>query len=107
MVDAKNGAPSGNGFIHVQDQAEMKLRMQELVNQTTGTKAQAQQLAQQGKESEKAVNDTRKLLQAGKYAEASAAAKAKATIREALEPYQTADGVVLPGACWLVRTGKD
>lgn len=30
-------------------------------------------------------------------------AKAKAAIAEALKPYATADGVILPGACWLVR----
>lgn len=29
--------------------------------------------------------------------------KAKAAITEALAPHQSADGVVLPGACWLVR----
>jgi tetratricopeptide (TPR) repeat protein len=76
MVDAQTGAKTGGGFIHVQDHNEMKLRMQELVGQATGTPAQAKQLAQDGRDSEKAVSDARKLLQAGKYAEASAAAKA-------------------------------
>jgi tetratricopeptide (TPR) repeat protein len=76
MVDAQTGAKTGGGFIHVQDHNEMKLRMQELVGQATGTPAQAKQLAQDGRDSEKAVNDARKLLQAGKFAEASAAAKA-------------------------------
>jgi tetratricopeptide (TPR) repeat protein len=76
MVDAQTGAKTGGGFIHVQDHNELKLRMQELVGQTTGTPAQAKQLAQAGRDSEKMVNDARQLLQAGKYAEASAAAKA-------------------------------
>ncbi len=76
MIDAQTGAKTGGGAIHVQDQTEMKLRMQELVGQTTGTPAQAKQLAQDGRDSEKAVNDARQLLQTGKYAEASAAAKA-------------------------------
>ena len=30
-------------------------------------------------------------------------ARAKAAIAEALKPHATADGVVLAGACWLVR----
>ena len=30
-------------------------------------------------------------------------ARARAAIAEALAPHQSADGVVLPGACWLVR----
>jgi tetratricopeptide (TPR) repeat protein len=76
MIDAQTGAKTGSGLIHVQDHAEMKLRMQELVAQATGTPAQAKQLAQDGRDSEKAVNDARKLLQAGKYTEAGAAAKA-------------------------------
>jgi tetratricopeptide (TPR) repeat protein len=76
LVDAHTGAKAGGGFIHVQDHNELKLRMQELVGQTTGTPAQAKQLAQAGRDSEKVVNDARQLLQAGKYAEASAAAKA-------------------------------
>ncbi len=75
VIDAQTGAKTGGGAIHVQDHAEMKLRMQELVAQATGTPAQAKQLAQDSRESEKAVNDARKLLQAGKYAEASAVAK--------------------------------
>jgi tetratricopeptide (TPR) repeat protein len=76
MMDAQTGAKTGGGLIHVQDHAEMKLRMQELVAQATGTPAQAKQLAQDGRECEQAVNDARRLLQAGKYAEASAAARA-------------------------------
>ncbi len=76
MVDAQTGAKTGGGLIHVQDHNEMKLRMQELVAQATGTPAQAKQLAQAGRDSEKAVNDARRLLQAGQYAEAGAAARA-------------------------------
>jgi SAM-dependent methyltransferase len=39
------------------------------------------------------------------FAEATPAQieQAKAAIGEALAPHETADGVVLPGACWLVR----
>jgi hypothetical protein len=76
MVDAQTGAKTGGGFIHVQDHNELKLRAAELVGQTTGTPAQAKQLADAGRENEKALNDARQLLKAGKYAEASAAAKA-------------------------------
>jgi len=76
MIDAQTGTRTGGGAIHVQDAAEMKLRMQELVDQTSGTPARAKQLAQDGRDCEKAVDDARKLLQAGKYAEAGAAAKA-------------------------------
>jgi tetratricopeptide (TPR) repeat protein len=76
LMDAQTGAKAGGGLIHVQDHNEMKLRMQELVAQATGTPAQAKQLAQDGRDSEKAVNDARRLLQAGKHAEASAAAGA-------------------------------
>jgi tetratricopeptide (TPR) repeat protein len=76
VIDAQTGVKSGSGAIHVQDQAEMKLRMGELVAQASGTPAQARQLAQAGRESEQVVNDARKLLQAGKYAEASATARA-------------------------------
>jgi SAM-dependent methyltransferase len=36
-------------------------------------------------------------------ADPGAIEKAKAAIAAALEPYQGPDGVVLPGACWLVR----
>jgi SAM-dependent methyltransferase len=32
--------------------------------------------------------------------------KAKAAIAEALAPHQGPDGVVLPGACWLVSAGR-
>jgi tetratricopeptide (TPR) repeat protein len=76
LIDAQSGVRTGGGAIHVQDAAELKLRMQELVDQTSGTPARAKQLAQDGRDCEKAVNDARQLLQAGKYTEASAAAKA-------------------------------
>ena len=33
--------------------------------------------------------------------------KAKAAIIAALAPHQGADGVALPGACWVVRAHKD
>ena len=32
--------------------------------------------------------------------------KARAAIAEALAPHQGPDGVMLPGACWLVSAGK-
>ena len=31
--------------------------------------------------------------------------KARAAIAAALKPHQSADGVIMPGACWLVRAG--
>jgi len=76
MVDAQTGVRTGGGTIHVQDTAEMKLRLTELVGQTTGTPAQAKQLAQDGRDSEKVLAEARQLLQAGKFAEASAVARA-------------------------------
>jgi tetratricopeptide (TPR) repeat protein len=76
MVDAQTGAKTGGGFIHVQDHNELKLRAAELVGQTTGTPVQAKQLADAGRENEKALNEARQFLKAGKYAEASAAARA-------------------------------
>jgi ubiquinone/menaquinone biosynthesis C-methylase UbiE len=43
------------------------------------------------------------------FAEAEPAAvdKAKAAIIAALQPHQGPDGVILPGACWVVRAHKD
>jgi ubiquinone/menaquinone biosynthesis C-methylase UbiE len=39
-------------------------------------------------------------------AEPAAIEKARAAIAEALVPHQGPDGVMLPGACWLVRAGR-
>jgi len=40
-------------------------------------------------------------------AEPAAVEKAKAAVIAALKPHQGADGIVLPGACWVVRAHKD
>jgi hypothetical protein len=40
-------------------------------------------------------------------AEPAAVEKAKAAVIAALRPRQGADGIVLPGACWVVRAHKD
>jgi tetratricopeptide (TPR) repeat protein len=76
MIDAQNGGKTGGGAIHVQDHNEMKMRLPELVRQTLGTKEQATEIAKQGADSEKVIADARKLLQAGRYAEANQAASA-------------------------------
>ncbi len=75
LIDAQTGARTGTGMIHVQDHNEMKLRMHELARQLGATPAEQTKLAQEGKESEKAVNDARKLLQAGSYTRAAAVAR--------------------------------
>jgi tetratricopeptide (TPR) repeat protein len=76
MIDATTGAKTGGGKIHVQDQAEMKLRMPELVRQTTLKPEEQARLAREGAESEKALNEARSLAQAGRYDEAAKAARA-------------------------------
>ncbi len=76
MVDAQTGGKTGEGKIHVQDQGELKLRMQELVGQTTGKPADQARLAQQGAASEQALNQTRQNLQKGNAAAAAEAARA-------------------------------
>lgn len=71
LVDAESGARTGTGMIHVQDQAEMKLRMQELVRQTGAGKAEQTRLVQEGKDSEKTLTAARQQLKAGNAAAAA------------------------------------
>jgi hypothetical protein len=70
LVDAETGCKQATGNIHVQDHAELKLRMNELVQQTLTDPAQRARLQQQGKESEKCINQARQLLSNGQFAQA-------------------------------------
>jgi tetratricopeptide (TPR) repeat protein len=74
LIDAQSGARTGTGTIHVQDHQELKLRMQELAQQLGAPKQQAQ-LAQQGRDGEKALNEARSLQKAGQYAQAADVAR--------------------------------
>jgi tetratricopeptide (TPR) repeat protein len=65
VIDAETGARTGTGAIHVQDHGELKVRMQELVQQTGAAPAEQVRLARQGKESEQALNEARRLQKAG------------------------------------------
>ena len=76
MIDAETGARTGTGMIHVQDHNELKLRMHELARQTGAPAAEQAKLAQAGKDGEKAVDQARKLQQAGNYSEAAAVSRA-------------------------------
>jgi hypothetical protein len=75
LVDAESGAHTATALIHVQDQNEMKLRMNELFNQLELPPAQQAQVARQSKDSEKALNDIRGLQQSSQYDKAAAAAR--------------------------------
>jgi tetratricopeptide (TPR) repeat protein len=75
LIDAQTGARTGTAAIHVQDHQELKLRMNELVRQINGKPAEQEQLAQQGKNSEKALTEARKLLKAGSFTQAAATAR--------------------------------
>jgi tetratricopeptide (TPR) repeat protein len=75
LIDAQSGARTGTGTIHVQDHNEIKLRMNELARQVGANPDDRAKLAQQGKESEKALTDARKLLKAGSYTQAAAVAR--------------------------------
>jgi tetratricopeptide (TPR) repeat protein len=72
LLDADSGARTGTGTIHVQDHAELKLRMHELAKQLGATPKEQAALAKQGAETEKALNEARKLQKAGNYAKAAA-----------------------------------
>jgi tetratricopeptide (TPR) repeat protein len=75
MIDAETGARSGGGRIHVQDHTEMKLRLAELVHQTTLKPDEAARLAREGSDNEKVLNESRRLLKAGQYTQAAAVAR--------------------------------
>jgi tetratricopeptide (TPR) repeat protein len=76
LIDAATGVRTGTGSIHVQDHQEMKLRLAELARQVGAAPAEQTRLAQAGKDSEKALNDGRKLLGAGNYSQAAAVTRA-------------------------------
>lgn len=71
LIDAQTGARTGTGMIHVQDQGEMKLRLGELARQVGAAPAEQTKLVQAGRESEKALTESRKLLQEGSYTRAA------------------------------------
>jgi tetratricopeptide (TPR) repeat protein len=71
LVEAETGQRHGTGTIHVQDHAELKLRMHELVRQTLGNPADAARMQAEAKASEERVNEARRLLQAGQPARAA------------------------------------
>jgi tetratricopeptide (TPR) repeat protein len=76
LIDATTGARTGTGSIHVQDHQELKLRLPELARQVGAAPAEQTRIAQAGKDSEKALNDGRKLLAAGNYSQAAAVTRA-------------------------------
>jgi tetratricopeptide (TPR) repeat protein len=76
LLDAESGARTGTGTIHVQDHAELKLRMHELAKQVGAPVKEQAQLAKQGAATEKVLNEARRLLKAGQYAKAAETARA-------------------------------
>jgi colicin import membrane protein len=72
MVDVESGAKQGTGSIHVQDQTELKLRMNELFHQSQKDPAEQARLQQEAKESERELNEARRLLKEGQFAKAAA-----------------------------------
>jgi tetratricopeptide (TPR) repeat protein len=76
LLDADSGARTGTGMIHVQDHNEMKLRLHELAAQAGAPKAEQARLARQGAETEKAIDDARKLQTSGQYARAAKVTRA-------------------------------
>jgi hypothetical protein len=75
LIDAQSGARTGTGTIHVQDHNEIKLRAHELARQVSAKPEEQAKIAQQGKESEKALTESRQLLKAGSYTQAAAVAR--------------------------------
>jgi colicin import membrane protein len=75
LIDAQSGARTGTGTIHVQDHNEIKLRMNELARQVAAKPEDQAKLAEQGKESEQALNEARKLLKGGSYTQAASVAR--------------------------------
>src|SRR5262249_34754163 len=74
LIDAETGAKQSTGSIHVQDHQELKLRMAELAKQTRSEPAEQARLQQEAKESERIVNESRRLLKAGQAGQAVAVA---------------------------------
>jgi hypothetical protein len=71
LVDAESGARQGGGTIHVQDHNELKLRVAELVGQTTGDPSKQERLQQEAKDIETSLNEARRLAKAGQPAQAA------------------------------------
>jgi hypothetical protein len=71
LVDAESGVKQGGGSIHVQDHNELKLRLGELAGQTKTEGAEQAQLKQQAQESERVLNEARRLLKEGQPAKAA------------------------------------
>jgi tetratricopeptide (TPR) repeat protein len=76
MLDAATGARTGTGAIHVQDHNELKLRMHELARQLGAAPAEQTKLAQKGKDTEKALNEARRLQKGGSFTQAAAVTRA-------------------------------
>lgn len=70
LVDAETGGKQASGHIHVQDHTELKLRMQELVRQTAADPAERARIEQRGKESERLINEARRLMRDGQGTQA-------------------------------------
>jgi tetratricopeptide (TPR) repeat protein len=70
LVDAETGCKQATGNIHVQDHAELKLRMNELVRQTVIDPAERARIQQLGKESERWINEARRLIKNGQCTQA-------------------------------------
>jgi tetratricopeptide (TPR) repeat protein len=70
LVDAETGCKQATGNIHVQDHTELKLRMNELVKQTVSDPAERARIQQQGKESERQINEARRLIKNGQCPQA-------------------------------------
>ena len=64
LIDAESGTRTGTGMIHVQDHQELKLRMHELVRQVGAKPGEQKRLQEQGKSTEKTLNEASRLLKA-------------------------------------------
>jgi tetratricopeptide (TPR) repeat protein len=89
LLDAETGVRQGTGKIHVQDHTELKLRMSELVHQTIASPAEQARLQQQGRESERTLNEARQLLKTGQPARAAEACRAALQARPQSVAFQT------------------
>jgi tetratricopeptide (TPR) repeat protein len=70
LVDAETGEKQGLGSIHVQDHQELKLRMNELVQQTRSDPKDQERLQRQARENERLLNEAKRLCKEGKPAQA-------------------------------------
>jgi hypothetical protein len=61
LIDARTGNRTGTGKIHVQDHQELKLRLSELAKQIRLDPESQAQLAREGQDSEKVLNQARQL----------------------------------------------